>query len=101
MKASTVDGTNIAAVARKAVIVATGGFTHDVELRQNHLSAARFFRDFALRVRAPLSATREPGAASPDIAGLAGSLVRYAGGTAGIACLIRAGAPAAPAVIVD
>jgi hypothetical protein len=56
VKASTVDGTNIAAFARNAVTVATGGFTHDVELRQNHLSAARFSRDFALRVRAPLSA---------------------------------------------
>jgi 3-oxosteroid 1-dehydrogenase len=29
-------------VARKAVIFASGGFTHDVELRQNHLSAPVF-----------------------------------------------------------
>jgi 3-oxosteroid 1-dehydrogenase len=39
VEASTDDGTTIAAFARKAVIFASGGFTHDVELRQNHLSA--------------------------------------------------------------
>jgi succinate dehydrogenase/fumarate reductase flavoprotein subunit len=42
VEASTADGTTIAAFARKAVIFASGGFTHDVELRQNHLSAPVF-----------------------------------------------------------
>lgn len=42
VEASTDDGTTIAAFARKAVIFASGGFTHDVELRQNHLSAPVF-----------------------------------------------------------
>jgi 3-oxosteroid 1-dehydrogenase len=42
VEASTADGTTVAALARKAVIFASGGFTHDLELRQNHLSAPVF-----------------------------------------------------------
>jgi len=42
VEASTAAGERLRAFARKAVIFASGGFTHDVELRQNHLSAPVF-----------------------------------------------------------
>jgi 3-oxosteroid 1-dehydrogenase len=42
VEASSADGSSLTALARKAVIFASGGFTHDVELRQNHLSAPVF-----------------------------------------------------------
>jgi hypothetical protein len=42
VEASTADGGTVRAFARKAVIFASGGFTHDLELRQNHLSAPVF-----------------------------------------------------------
>jgi 3-oxosteroid 1-dehydrogenase len=42
VEATTADGTVIKAFARKAVIFASGGFTHDIELRQNYLSAPAF-----------------------------------------------------------
>ena len=38
VEADRADGTRVAISARKAVIFATGGFTHDVELRKNFLS---------------------------------------------------------------
>jgi len=40
--ATRADGTRVRVRARKAVIFASGGFTHDVELRRNHLSAPVF-----------------------------------------------------------
>lgn len=40
--ASLADGTTVRVRARKAVIFASGGFTHDVELRQNHLTSPVF-----------------------------------------------------------
>ena len=39
VEATTVDGATVRVRARKAVIFATGGFTHDRELRENFLSA--------------------------------------------------------------
>src|SRR4051812_26628634 len=39
VEASTMDGATVRVRARKAVIFATGGFTHDRELRENFLSA--------------------------------------------------------------
>jgi 3-oxosteroid 1-dehydrogenase len=42
VEATTADGTTLHAHARKAVIFASGGFTHDLELRQNYLSAPVF-----------------------------------------------------------
>jgi len=39
VEASTTDGATVRIRARKAVIFATGGFTHDRELRENFLSA--------------------------------------------------------------
>jgi 3-oxosteroid 1-dehydrogenase len=39
VEASTADGATVRVRARKAVIFATGGFTHDRELRENFLSA--------------------------------------------------------------
>ena len=39
VEASTTDGATVRVRARKAVIFATGGFTHDRELRENFLSA--------------------------------------------------------------
>src|SRR3954447_23023033 len=39
VEASTMDGATMRVRARKAVIFATGGFTHDRELRENFLSA--------------------------------------------------------------
>jgi 3-oxosteroid 1-dehydrogenase len=39
VEASAADGTPLRVHARKAVIFASGGFTHDLELRQNYLSA--------------------------------------------------------------
>jgi 3-oxosteroid 1-dehydrogenase len=42
VEAPSADGTPLAAFARKAVIFASGGFTHDLELRQNYLSAPVF-----------------------------------------------------------
>jgi 3-oxosteroid 1-dehydrogenase len=42
VEASTADGGTLRAFARKAVIFASGGFTHDLELRQNYLSAPVF-----------------------------------------------------------
>jgi 3-oxosteroid 1-dehydrogenase len=42
VEASTAEGGSLRALARKAVIFASGGFTHDLELRQNHLSAPVF-----------------------------------------------------------
>jgi 3-oxosteroid 1-dehydrogenase len=39
VEADSADGKTIALRARKAVIFATGGFTHDVDLRKNFLSA--------------------------------------------------------------
>ena len=42
VEVSTVGGTPVRAFARKAVIFASGGFTHDLELRQNYLSAPVF-----------------------------------------------------------
>jgi hypothetical protein len=40
--ATAADGTALRVRARKAVIFASGGFTHDVELRQNHLASPVF-----------------------------------------------------------
>ena len=37
--ATRADGSQVALKARKGVIFATGGFTHNVEMRKNHLSA--------------------------------------------------------------
>jgi hypothetical protein len=42
VEASTADGGALRAFARKAVIFASGGFTHDLELRQNYVSAPVF-----------------------------------------------------------
>jgi 3-oxosteroid 1-dehydrogenase len=42
VEASTAGGDTVRAHAGKAVIFASGGFTHDLELRQNHLSAPVF-----------------------------------------------------------
>ena len=42
VEASTPDGTSHRVLARKAVIFATGGFTHDKELRQNFLNMPVF-----------------------------------------------------------
>jgi 3-oxosteroid 1-dehydrogenase len=42
VEAGTADGVTVRAQARKAVIFASGGFTHDLELRSNHLSAPVF-----------------------------------------------------------
>lgn len=42
VEATTAAGERVTALARKAVIFASGGFTHDLELRQNHLSAPVF-----------------------------------------------------------
>ena len=42
VEASAADGATLRAHARKAVIFASGGFTHDLELRQNYLSAPVF-----------------------------------------------------------
>jgi hypothetical protein len=42
VEASTVDGTTHRIAARKAVIFATGGFTHDAELRANFLNVPVF-----------------------------------------------------------
>ncbi|MBV9195526.1 MAG: FAD-dependent oxidoreductase [Solirubrobacterales bacterium] len=42
VEASTAGSAGLRAFARKAVIFASGGFTHDVELRQNYLSAPVF-----------------------------------------------------------
>jgi succinate dehydrogenase/fumarate reductase flavoprotein subunit len=39
VEATTADGSTVRVAARKAVIFATGGFTHDAELRANFLSA--------------------------------------------------------------
>ena len=42
VEADTADGKTVRLKARKAVIFATGGFTHDVELRKNFLSVPVF-----------------------------------------------------------
>jgi 3-oxosteroid 1-dehydrogenase len=42
VEASTAGGELVRAFGRKAVIFASGGFTHDLELRQNYLSAPVF-----------------------------------------------------------
>jgi predicted oxidoreductase len=42
VEATTADGGALRVRARKAVIFASGGFTHDVELRRNHLAAPVF-----------------------------------------------------------
>jgi 3-oxosteroid 1-dehydrogenase len=42
LHATSADGAGLKAFARKAVIFASGGFTHDLELRQNHLAAPVF-----------------------------------------------------------
>jgi 3-oxosteroid 1-dehydrogenase len=42
VQATTAGGETLRVHARKAVIFASGGFTHDVELRQNYLSAPVF-----------------------------------------------------------
>jgi 3-oxosteroid 1-dehydrogenase len=42
VEADAADGKTIAIRARKAVIFATGGFTHDIDLRENFLSAPVF-----------------------------------------------------------
>jgi 3-oxosteroid 1-dehydrogenase len=42
IEASTAAGTTVRLAARKAVIFATGGFTHDEELRRNFLSVPAF-----------------------------------------------------------
>jgi 3-oxosteroid 1-dehydrogenase len=42
IEATTAGGDRLRARAGKAVIFASGGFTHDLELRQNHLSAPVF-----------------------------------------------------------
>jgi 3-oxosteroid 1-dehydrogenase len=42
VEADTAEGGNIRLKARKAVIFASGGFTHDAELRKNFLSAPAF-----------------------------------------------------------
>jgi hypothetical protein len=39
VEATTADGSTVRVGARKAVVFASGGFTHDVELRRNFLSA--------------------------------------------------------------
>jgi hypothetical protein len=61
--ATRADGGHVRIRARKAVIFASGGFTHDVELRQNHLSAPVFGGCAAItnegdfvRIGAPLGA---------------------------------------------
>jgi predicted oxidoreductase len=63
VEATTPDGTPVRVRARKAVIFASGGFTHDVELRRNHLSAPVFGGCAAMtnegdfiRIGAPLGA---------------------------------------------
>jgi 3-oxosteroid 1-dehydrogenase len=42
IEASGAEGAGVRAFARKAVVFASGGFTHDLELRQNYLSAPVF-----------------------------------------------------------
>ncbi|MGV9711087.1 FAD-dependent oxidoreductase [Gordonia sp. NPDC003424] len=42
VQATTADGQTVTVLARKAVVFATGGFTHDAELRRNFLSAPLF-----------------------------------------------------------
>src|SRR4051794_10185318 len=42
VEATTADAGRLRARARKAVIFASGGFTHDLELRQNHLASPVF-----------------------------------------------------------
>ncbi|MDH6292466.1 FAD-dependent oxidoreductase [Rhodococcus opacus] len=42
VEASTADGHTVRLLARKAVIFATGGFSHDPELRRNYLSVPLF-----------------------------------------------------------
>jgi hypothetical protein len=63
VEATTADGTTTRIGARKAVIFATGGFTHDAELRQNFLSvpvyggcAAMSNEGDFVRIAAPLGA---------------------------------------------
>lgn len=63
VEATTADGQTLRFGARKAVVFSTGGFTHDKELRQNHLAlpifpgcAARTNEGDFLRIAMPLGA---------------------------------------------
>lgn len=63
VEATTEDGTTVRVGARKAVVFASGGFTHDDELRRNHLAhpvfpgcAAQTNEGDFLRIAMPLGA---------------------------------------------